>query len=47
MKKSRVKFSLVLALLSLAMGSKAQEPQALPIADQRYRQTFCSWGAAG
>ena len=37
MKKTRMKFSLVFALLSLATGSRAQEPQALPIADQRYK----------
>ncbi|HEY6267629.1 MAG TPA: PIG-L family deacetylase [Candidatus Acidoferrum sp.] len=37
MKKSGLRFSLAVALLGLAMGSRAQEPQAFPIADQRYK----------
>jgi LmbE family N-acetylglucosaminyl deacetylase len=37
MKKSGMKFSLVFALLALAIESRAQEPQALPIADVRYK----------
>jgi LmbE family N-acetylglucosaminyl deacetylase len=37
MKKSGLRFSLAVALLWLAVGSRAQEPQALPIADQRYK----------
>jgi LmbE family N-acetylglucosaminyl deacetylase len=37
MKKSRGTFGLGLALLSFAMASPAQEPQALPMPDARYK----------
>jgi len=37
MNKSGMRISLAFALLSLGMASRAQEPQALPIADARYK----------
>jgi LmbE family N-acetylglucosaminyl deacetylase len=37
MKKSGVTFSCACALLSVAIASSAQEPQALPAADERYK----------